>query len=307
MYSSFDSRGRPIQIATLPIRKYWGKTDPRTPLEFLREFDRSFFRTYVNDTDIKNFLALLGDPLSIYAPALWYSSFDDMKKYFLKLTWTNSDRQKELEAIVTKKFDPNGEETWESYLIRTYIRLQDCRPQLSSSYNSNYENIKMSEKYEENFQKIMMMKLMEVGKSNLPVHNFTEIEATPDGLKEQVRWNDLTWFAELVYSHSDSVFDNPQELKKDIVTAQVEHQPDSKIGNLPTRKSEVSENETRHVDPDTLQGHKPENIPRRCDAENSFRTAFLFSVLYFILYYLILQFWNSGYNFDTSIMDPKKN
>lgn len=70
--------------------------------------------TDVDGSDKRHFLALLADEFSIYTPAFFDSkTFDDMKQYFLQLTWTDEDRRKELANIEEEKFDPSGSKSWE--------------------------------------------------------------------------------------------------------------------------------------------------------------------------------------------------
>ncbi|KAK7598120.1 hypothetical protein V9T40_006355 [Parthenolecanium corni] len=320
----------PTETATHSIRKYSGKTDPRTPLQFIREFEHSaLFTVTVTELDLRgkeietkntqmrnqrHFMASLDESFSVYSAAFLYFQtrcgmcevYNYMREYFLELTWTKADRLEEYKAILMEKFDPNGQESWQDYLIQTFIRLRDCEP--------IYDTFKIDE---EHFREVMNQKISEVGKTDLPGCDFTAFveKVHTSNFREKiynVKTLNMKWFAKVIYAYSKSEYKEQSKLQKEKVPVEEKHfsDPQTQTENLSSHQPEVTQTAISPADPDNSQRNKQEKLScAGCRAQNSYLTRlrpFLFSIFYFILYYLISQFWDLESNCDTVLENYKK-
>lgn len=117
------------------IRSYEGRTDHRTPVGFIREFEQ--YTTNIQDgIRGKIFVSRLNTAkfrmARSYNHSLGYSA---LKEQFLASEWDESAREEAIRKIDVMRYDPSKFPSRAEFLVAIYEQLYDCQISIRSLYN----------------------------------------------------------------------------------------------------------------------------------------------------------------------------
>lgn len=125
------------------IVKYIGKRDRRSPVAFIKEFERRTFfiagdeflrgRLFICSFDREKYIAV-----NAFSPKWGYLR---LKNYFLSWSWNELVCERVMEEIRDAVYDPNQFETEGDFLISLYSTLDECRLSANAIYSKLFPKL----------------------------------------------------------------------------------------------------------------------------------------------------------------------